>query len=116
MYANNELMFPHQSIAALRRLRGPRWQALVERVMQLPEAHEETLALMLTMIRLNTCVACENDSFRAMRGCSACAIQTLRRYKGEDEELLKAYQQALADVHQFGMSNPNIGVQFGGPN
>lgn len=115
MYANNELMFPHDSIPSLRRLRGPRWEALVERVMQLPEAHEETLALMLTMIRLNTCISCENDSFRAMRGCSACALQTLRRYKGEDEELLKAYQQALADVHQFGMSNPTMGVIFASP-
>ncbi len=112
MYANNELMFPHQSIPALRRLRGPRWQELVERVMELPEAHEETLALMLTMIRLNGCIGCENDSYRAMKGCSACAIQTLRRYKGEDEELLKAYQQALADVHQFGKSNPAHGIQL----
>jgi hypothetical protein len=115
MYAANELMFPYSSIPALRRLRGPRWQALIERVMTLPEAHEETLALMLTMIRLNGCMGCENDSYRAMKGCSACAIQTLRRYKGEDEELLKAYQQALADVHQFGVLNPGLGVQFATP-
>lgn len=115
MNAYNELMFPHHAIPSLRRLRGPSWQALVERVMQLPESHEETLALMLTMIRLNACIGCENDSFRAMRGCSACALQTLRRYKGEDEELIKAYQQALADVRQFGLSNPNLGVIFGGP-
>src|SRR5215203_2358551 len=84
MYADNELLFPYHAIPSLKKLRGPRWQALVERVMCLPETHEETLALMLMMVRLNGCVSCETDSYRAMKGCSACAIQTLRRFKGED--------------------------------
>jgi hypothetical protein len=99
-------MFPYGAIPALRRLRGPKWQALVERVMLLPEAHEETLALMLTMIRLNGCVSCETDSYRAMRGCCACAIQTLRRYKGDDDELIDVYYGALRDVAQFLKNTP----------
>src|SRR5690606_784687 len=111
MYANNELMFPVQSIPALRTLRGPAWEALVERVMSLPESHEETLALMLTMIRLNGCISCETDSYRAMRGCTACAVQTLRRYKGDDSELLKLYQQSLNDVQQFLAANPRSALQ-----
>lgn len=110
MYADNELMFPYQAIPSLRRLRGPGWQALVERVMHLPEVHEETLALMLMMIRLNGCVSCETDSYRAMRGCAACALQTLRRYKGDDSELLTVYQQALTEVHQFAKLNPLHGI------
>jgi hypothetical protein len=110
MYADNELMFPHHAIPALRKLRGPQWQALVEHVMHLPEAHEESLALMLTMIKLNGCVGCETDSYRAMRGCAACAIQTLRRYKGNDEELITIYQQALGDVHNFTKLNPSLAV------
>jgi hypothetical protein len=101
MYANNELMFPYSGIPALRRLRGPKWQALVERVMNLPETHEESLALVLTMVRLNGCVACETDSYRAMRGCGACAVQTLRRYKGNDDELLDVYQLELRDMVQY---------------
>lgn len=105
MYTTNELMFPHSGIPALRRLRGPKWQALVEHVMHLPESHDEALALMLTMIRLNGCVACETDSYRAMRGCCACAIQTLRRYKGDDDDLLDSYRQALRDVAQFTKGN-----------
>jgi hypothetical protein len=101
MYTDNALFFPVESIAALRSLRGAAWQALVERILSLPTTHEETLAFMLMMIRLNGCLGCETDSYRAMRGCSVCAVQTLRRFKGEDSDLLCMFQRALADVHQF---------------
>lgn len=110
MYADNELLFPHHVIPALKKLRGARWEALVERVLALPEFHEEALAFMLMMVRLNGCVPCETDSYRAMRGCSACAIQTLRRYKGDDETLLAAYDQALGDVRQFAELRPMMGI------
>ena len=101
MYTTNELLFPHHAIPSLRRLRGPEWRALVEHVLTLPETHEETLAFMLMMIRLNGCMACETDSYRAMKGCAACALQTLRRYKGDDAELLEMYRLALDDVQDF---------------
>jgi hypothetical protein len=102
MYTNNELIFPHYVIASLSDLRGEKWQALVKRVLELPECHEETLAFMLMMVRINGCMACETDSYRAMRGCSACAHQTLRRYKSDDDELLEIYEQALEDIRGFG--------------
>ena len=101
MYSKNQLMFPHHVIPALRNLRGPEWQTLVDQVLSVPEGHETSLAFVLMMIRLNGCMACETDSYRAMRGCDACAIQTLRRYKGPDQELLRAYQQALEDVRRY---------------
>ena len=101
MYSENALLFPHRAIPALRQLRGEKWQTLVDHVLDLPECHEETLAFMLMMIRLNTCLSCETDSYRAMRGCSACAQQTLRRFKGSDDELLKLFSDALDDVRQF---------------
>lgn len=100
MYAQNELLYPHHITPKLRKLRGPEWQALVDRIIALPEAHEEVLAFNLMMIRLNGCMACETDSYRAMRGCLACAAQTLRRYKGPDSDLLQIYRQALADIRQ----------------
>jgi hypothetical protein len=40
-----------------------------------------------------------------MRGCSGCAVQTLRRYKGDDAELLALYRQALDDVRRFAQSD-----------
>ena len=68
MYTSNEILFPYHVIPALRKLRGPQWHDLVERILKLPETHEETLAFMMMMIRLNGCMACETDSYRAMRG------------------------------------------------
>lgn len=113
MYTNNELMFPHYAISSLRKLRGNDWNNLVEHVLKLPESHEETLAFMMMMIRLNGCMACETDSYRAMRGCVACAVQTLRRYKGEDKELLDLYQQALEDVRTFASQNTGLDILRG---
>ncbi len=100
MYAQNELLYPHYITSQLRDLRGPEWKALVERVTSLPESHEEVLAFCLMMIRLNGCMACETDSYRAMRGCLPCAAQTLRRYKGPDRDLIRVYEQTLSDIRQ----------------
>ena len=108
MYTKNELMFPHYVIPSLRDLRGPDWQSLVDKVLAVPEDDEQCLAFMLMMVRLNGCMACETDSYRAMRGCSACAIQTLRRYKGNDRELLRAFQQALDDVRKYAAKNGKV--------
>jgi len=110
MYTNNELLFPHHVIPSLKNLRGAKWNALVERIVPLNENHEETLALMLMMIRLNGCLACETDSYRAMRGCAPCAIQTLRRYKGSDEDLIDAYEQALHEVRVYARNHPRIEI------
>ena len=98
MYATNELMFPPRVIPLLRDVRGPEWKRLVDKVVALPEEHPESLAFSLMMIRLDGCMECETDSYRAMRGCALCAMQTLRRYKGPDRELLARYQEALRDV------------------
>ncbi|GAB4521070.1 MAG: hypothetical protein OHK0046_31990 [Anaerolineae bacterium] len=110
MYAENALLFPHHIIPSLRQLRGTEWQTLVENVARQPEHHEDKLAFMLLMIRLNGCLSCETDSYRAMRGCAACALQTLRRYKGSDAELLKKFQEALAEIRAFGEANPMLNI------
>ena len=100
MYVTNQVLFPTALIPQLRDVRGPIWAELVDRVLSVPEGHEESLAFVLTMIRLNGCVPCETDSYRAMRGCDLCAIQTLHRYRGSDEDLLTSYEQALEDVRR----------------
>lgn len=98
MYTSNELMFPPKVIPLLQDTRGPEWQRLVDKVAALPEEHPESLAFTLMMVRLDGCLECETDSYRAMRGCWLCAVQTLRRYKGSDKELLARYKDALKDV------------------
>ena len=91
MYTKNELMFPHYAIPRLREARGESWRELIDRLTALPETHEDILAFMLVMIRLNGCMACETDSYRAMRGCTMCTLQTLRRFKGSDADLLDLF-------------------------
>jgi hypothetical protein len=101
MYADNEILFPPYAIPRIRHARGDRWAQLVEQVEALPEDHPESLALSLLMIRLDGCMSCETDSYRAMRGCVPCALQTLRRFKGSDDDLVKRYEAALEDVIEF---------------
>jgi hypothetical protein len=100
MYAENELLFPSHVIPKLIDSRGEAWEELVDRVSRLPEDHPEALAFSLMMIHLDGCMACETDSYRAMRGCTACALQMLRRFKGPDKELLERYRSALNEVHE----------------
>ncbi len=101
MYINTEIMFPNYVIPVLRDLRGEEWRKLIDRIEPLPDSHPEKLAFVLMMIRVNGCMECETDSYRAMRGCAMCATQTLHRYKGSDQELLKAFARALNDVQEY---------------
>ncbi len=101
MYSNNELLFPAYVIPKLKDLRGPEWRKLVERVSKLPEDHPESLAFSLMMIRLDGCMNCETDSFKAMRGCALCAMQNIRRFKGSDRDLMKLYQTARDDIAEY---------------
>ena len=104
MYTDNEILFPHYAIPALRNTRGVEWTRLIDRVMGKAETSVEVIALMSVMIELNGCLACETDSYRAMRGCTACAQQTLRRFKGSDEELITMYELALAKFRALGLA------------
>ncbi len=98
MHAGSELLFPPYAIAPLQELRGPKWQALVKCIIALPETHPDSLAFSLMMLRLNGCLTCETDSYKAMRGCVQCAFQSVRRFKQDDKELLAMYKQAQEDI------------------
>ena len=101
MYVNTEIMFPPKVIPSLRDACGPEWRGLVDRVTQLEETDSQSLAFSLMMIRLDGCLECETDSYRAMRGCAACALQTVRRYRSNERELLRLYGTALKDVEAY---------------
>lgn len=100
MYVQTEILYPPKVTPQLREACGEEWRQLVEHVSTLDEAHPENLAFTLTLIRLDGCLDCETDSFRAMRGCVACAQQNLRKYRKNEKEILKQYQAALKDVQQ----------------
>lgn len=100
MYTDNEILFPHYAIPALRDTRGPLWRQLIDKLALKDETSAEVIALMALMIELNGCLACETDSYRAMRGCAPCAQQTLRRFKGSDDDLIRAYEASLEKFRQ----------------
>jgi hypothetical protein len=101
MYADNELLFPPYVVPRLRNSRGEAWQKLVDGVALLPQDDPESLAFSLMMIHLNGCLRCETDSYRAMRGCTACARQSLRRYKEPDQDLMERYELALKEIQAY---------------
>ncbi len=104
MYTDNEILFPHYAIPALRNTRGAEWKRFIDRISAKDETSVEVIALMSVMVELNGCLTCETDSYRAMRGCTACAQQTLRRFKGSDEELISAYEASLAKFRKLDLA------------
>jgi hypothetical protein len=101
MYPKADLLFPPRMIASLRNLRGPEWAGLVDRVTKVPETDPESLAFTLMMVRLDGCVKCHEGSFKYMRGCQVCAVQTVMQFKGTDDELLVLYQKARRDIDAY---------------
>lgn len=101
MYTFNELLFPAEAIPTLRGLQGERWRDLIDRLSQLPESHPEVLGFSLMMIKMNACLRCETDCYRAMRGCAECSQLTLRRFRGSEADLLERHQKAVADINAY---------------
>ncbi len=93
-----EMLFPARVIPSLRALRGENWCHLVDQVATQPETAPDVLAFSLMMIRLNNCMTCHADSYRAMRGCTLCAQQMITRFKGTDDDLISRWQAARADI------------------
>jgi hypothetical protein len=53
------------------------------------------------MVRLGGCIGCNADSYRAMRGCTACARQTIRRYKNSDQDLVELFNQSYREMEAY---------------
>ncbi len=100
IHTKAELLFPAHLISSLRELRGPEWQALVDRVAALPETHPDSLAFVLMMIELDGCLRCNSNNYKFLRGCYLCATQTVQSYKGSDGDLLKMYERVKLDLAQ----------------
>jgi len=99
--SDTDLMFPLRVIPFLRNLRGDRWKALIDEVMKADAPIISQAAFTLMMVRLGGCQGCSVDSFRGMRGCTQCARQTIRRYRGADLDLLHLYEQAKIEVQRY---------------
>ena len=102
--SDTEILFPMRAAPKLRDLRGSMWQESVDQACNSEDASPEQLALSLVMIRLAGCLTYHPDSFRAIRGCTICAMTTIRRFRGGDEDLqiliAGARSEILAGVPQ----------------
>ena len=101
--SDTELLFPSRVIPALRDLRNKPWRELVDRVADTEPGDADHLAFILMMVEVDGCMSCNADSFRAMRGCTQCALQNVRRFRGPDSELVKMFNQSRREL-----SNANL--------
>lgn len=99
--SDTEMLFPSRVIPSLGSLRGKIWRDLVERISWQEEGSTDDLAFCLMMIRLDGCLTCHSDSYRALRGCTCCAQQAIARFKGPDTDLLRQFKLAKADVERY---------------
>jgi hypothetical protein len=98
---DTEVLFPARVIPSLRALQGAEWSNLIEQVSSPQAAPSERNAFVLMMVRMCGCVGCNADSFRAMRGCSQCARQTVRRFRGGDHEIVEQYRLMQKEVETY---------------
>lgn len=96
--SDTDLLFPLRVIEALSDLRGSEFQALLKHVSSEQASPAEQMGFVLMMVRIDGCVGCNADSFRAMKGCTLCARQNLKRYRGSDKEFVELFEQTCKEV------------------
>lgn len=99
--SDTELMFPLRVVPHLRGQRGDQWKELVDRVTGSDATIVDQAAFTLLMVRLGGCQGCSVDSYRGMRGCTACAKQTIRRFRGSDSDLEVQFKDSQAEITKY---------------
>lgn len=95
---DTEILFPLRVLPSLRSIHGEEWQRLVDQILANDCPIKERYTFALMMVKMCGCVGCNADSFRAMRGCSQCARQTVRRNRSSDQELTDQYRLIHKEV------------------
>jgi len=98
---DTELIFPPRSISSLCKERDAVWQELVSAVECAAPDSPDQLAFILMMARLSNCATCNADSYRAIHGCTLCARQSLKRFRGSDKDLTRMFKMARVEVGVF---------------
>ena len=99
MYNNDtELLFPSRVLKELSGVRGEEFDDLLKQVIDLPQTDPDHLAIVLMMTKLNGCLSCNSDSFRAMRGCTQCSILNVRRYRGSEKQFIGLFHKARKEI------------------
>ncbi|MEX2144663.1 MAG: hypothetical protein WD740_08705 [Anaerolineales bacterium] len=95
---DTEIIFPLRVVPALRDLHGANWRKVSDRVAKAAPDSPEAISFVLAMARIDGCQSCNADSFRAMKGCTLCAQDAVRRYRGGEKALLKMVAKARSDL------------------
>ena len=99
--SDTELLFPLRVVPALSDLRGSECQMLLQRIASPDASLADQIGFVLMMVRIDGCVGCNADSFRAMKGCTLCARQNLKRYRGSDKEFVELFEQTRKEVELY---------------
>ncbi len=103
--SDTEVLFPSRVSPLLRTLHGEEWHQLIDHIRSAESTLAERYAFVLMMVRTCGCVGCNADSFRAMRGCTQCARQTVRRMRGSDRELIDQFRQVQKEIESYMQRN-----------
>ena len=95
---DTELLFPLRVAPTLRDLHSAGWRKVVDKAIKADPESPEAVSFVLAMARIDGCHTCNSDSFRAMKGCTLCAQDAVRRYRGGEKALLKVVDKARVDV------------------
>jgi hypothetical protein len=95
---DTELLFPLRVVPLLAEIRGEAWQNFIMQMCSPQVSRVDQVTFVMMMVRLGGCVACNADSFRAMRGCTQCARQTIRRNRGSDQDLIRLFDQVRQEL------------------
>jgi hypothetical protein len=98
---DTEMLFPMRVIPSLGDMRGQEWQTLIAHLSDEHTEDKEIIALTTLVVKLAGCAGCNTDSFRAMKGCTQCARLIIKRFKGNDAELIRSYQDCQKEVNSY---------------
>ena len=98
---DTEILFPIRLLPELKNMRSEVWSELIAQLEEMNTSRLEVIAFSGMMVKLNNCLTCHVDTFRAMKGCLTCSRDTVRRCKMNDQELLSLYEQTLAELSLF---------------
>jgi len=97
-HRETEILFPMRVAYTLKDMRGDVWRDLVDRACKAETTSTDRLAFNLLIIRLCNCLSCQTHSYRALNGCEQCAKHSVRRFQGEDTELVLQFEDAVIDI------------------
>jgi hypothetical protein len=98
---DTETLYPFRVTPLLKSYRSKIWKDIIDQVVDKQASDIDQIGFSMMMVKLGGCITCSADSFRAMKGCTHCATQTVRRFRGTDEELKELFLENVEEVKKY---------------